>query len=122
MGNVHYLEQFTSRKKQTIQNESLSNISDSLGSWMARYIQLAVQGVRSEEVMKKVTLHLNRFLEFFEKSYGHDRISACLKRDIIAWQKEIRELGVHHQLSTTTSVLYRLLPVGSMVKISMSFR
>ncbi|WAH36487.1 tyrosine-type recombinase/integrase [Alicyclobacillus dauci] len=54
----------------------------------------AVNGIRSEEVAKKIFLHLNRFLDFFLINYGHDRISACLKRDVIGWQRHLCEQGL----------------------------
>ncbi|MBV9280013.1 MAG: tyrosine-type recombinase/integrase [Chloroflexi bacterium] len=42
----------------------------------------------------KITLHLQRFLTFFSDRYGHDRSSACLKRDVVAWQTQLREGGL----------------------------
>lgn len=62
---------------------------DSLKAWMDYYQRLAVQGVRSTAVADKIALHLLRFREFFEKNYGHDRISTCLHRDVLAWQSHL---------------------------------
>lgn len=62
---------------------------DSLAVWAERYQQLAVAGVRSESVAQKIALHLARFLQFFRAAYGHDRLSACLRRDVVAWQQEL---------------------------------
>lgn len=45
--------------------------------------------------MKKAILHFNRFLTFFKQAYGHERISACLKRDVIAWQSFLEDTGFH---------------------------
>ncbi len=59
---------------------------DSLTYWIQKYRELAVNGIRSEAVGKKITLHLNRFLSFFKDTYGHDRVSTCLRRDALAWQ------------------------------------
>jgi len=59
---------------------------DSLDGWFRRYQQLAVLGVRSAVVAHKIALHLDRFQCFFRDRYGHDRISACLRRDVAAWQ------------------------------------
>jgi integrase len=56
---------------------------------MAHYLRLAVTGVRSEAVTDKISLHLKRFLTFFHERYGHERISACLKRDVLAWQRSL---------------------------------
>jgi len=88
--NLVYLEKFTSRKVET----SFHEVPDSLSAWMERYIQLAIIGVRSEGVAQKINLHLRRFQEFFLAIYGHDRISVCLKRDVVAWQSALREQGL----------------------------
>jgi integrase len=61
---------------------------------MAHYLRLAVTGVRSEAVADKIALHLQRFLSFFSDRYGHDRLSACLKRDVVAWQQRLRGEGL----------------------------
>lgn len=90
--NILYLGKFTSRKD----NRFLNEIPDSLGDWMERYFQMAVKGVRSEAVSKKIVLHLQRFKKFFTEFYGHDRISTCLKRDVVAWQSSLREYGFAH--------------------------
>lgn len=77
--------------------ESLAqSVPDSLSSWIQQYLQLAVQGVRSDEVAQKIALHLQRFTAFFEQSYGHERISVCLRRDIAAWQQSLRSDGLAH--------------------------
>src|SRR4051794_19046277 len=62
---------------------------DSLGVWVERYQQLAVAGVRSEEVARKIALQLGRFVAFYKDAYGHDRVSTCLKRDVVAWQQSL---------------------------------
>src|SRR5712692_9485112 len=63
---------------------------DSLSVWSARYQQLAVAGVRSAEVAKKIALQLGRFIAFYQDAYGHDRVSTCLKRDVVAWQEHLQ--------------------------------
>lgn len=50
---------------------------------------MAVHGVRSEEVEAKIALHLDRFLTFFVDAYGHDRASACLRRDVAAQRRAL---------------------------------
>src|SRR5437868_12419394 len=67
---------------------------DSLATWAARYQQLAVAGVRSEEVAKKIALQVGRFLRFYRDAYGHDRASTCLKRDVVAWQQHLQDQGL----------------------------
>src|SRR5579859_735619 len=67
---------------------------DSLAIWAERYQQLAVAGVRSEEVAKKLALQLGRFIAFYREAYGHDRASTCLKRDVVAWQQHLQEQGL----------------------------
>jgi integrase len=60
---------------------------------MARYLTFAVVGVRSPAVAEKIALHLDRFLQSFTASYAHERISTVLKRDILAWQRTLKEHG-----------------------------
>jgi hypothetical protein len=58
-------------------------VPDSLPAWMARYLTFAIVGVRSPAVAEKIALHLDRFIQFFIDSYGHDRISTeCLRTPI----------------------------------------
>ena len=65
---------------------------DTLAAWMHHYQQLAVIGIRSPAVAHKIALHLERFRTFFHAAYGHDRISTCLRRDVLAWQAHLRAL------------------------------
>lgn len=69
---------------------------DSLATWMIRYQQLAVAGVRSPAVAHKIALHLERFRAHFLAAYGHDRISTCLRRDVVAWQTHLLDLELAH--------------------------
>lgn len=64
--------------------------SDSLREWMTNYLQMAVAGVRTEEVSRKIKLHLHRFQTFFEARYGQEHISSCVKRDVVAWQQYLQ--------------------------------
>ena len=73
---------------------------DSLTYWVQKYKELAVNGVRSEAVGKKIALHLNRFLSLFKDAYGHDRISTCLRRDALTWQAA---LSKHYAASTVNN-------------------
>jgi integrase len=59
---------------------------ESLTVWIEAYQALAIVGVRSDAVAKKIALQLGRFARFFEGQYGHERIGACLKRDVVGWQ------------------------------------
>ncbi len=85
---VVYLEKFTSRKDKPSQ-PPLSETSDSLSGWVGRYLELAVVGVRSQTVAEKAALHLGRFVGFFGDAYGHERISAVVRRDVQAWQRSL---------------------------------
>jgi integrase len=67
---------------------------DSLSVWSERYQQLAVAGVRSEEVTRKIALQLNRFIAFYKEGYGHDRVSTALRRDVVAWQEQLVGQGL----------------------------
>jgi len=67
---------------------------DSLAAWRERYRAVAVAGVRSAAVAGKIGLHLARFVTFFRGAYGHDRLSTCLRRDVLAWQAALVEQGL----------------------------
>ncbi len=87
---VVYLEKFTSRKDKRPELR-LDETADSISSWVGRYLELAVVGVRSRTVAEKAALHLGRFVGFFEDSYGHDRISTLVRRDVQGWQRSLTE-------------------------------
>jgi integrase len=90
---VVYLEKFTSRKDRRPE-PGFSETPDSLASWVGRYLELAVVGVRSETVAEKAALHLGRFVAFFKEGYGHDRISTVVRRDVQEWQRSLVEQGL----------------------------
>jgi integrase len=90
---IVYLKKFTSRKDRRPEPR-LNETPDSLSAWVGRYLELAVVGVRSETVAEKAALHLGRFVGFFEEAYGHDRISAMVRRDVQGWQKSLVEQGL----------------------------
>ena len=90
---VVYLEKFTSRKDKHPEL-GLDETPDSLRDWVGRYLELAVVGVRSKTVAEKAALHLGRFVEFFEKAYGHDRISTVVRRDVQTWQRSLVDIGL----------------------------
>ena len=69
-------------------------LPDSLIAWRDYYLQVAVQGIRSEEVTEKIRLHLQRFQQFFEQRYGQERMSSCVKRDVLAWQQSLEAQGL----------------------------
>jgi site-specific recombinase XerD len=94
--NVRYLDKITSRKMQEALRREIASIPDALSAWIANYLQFAVVGVRSEAVAQKIALHLARFQAFFVDAYGHDRISTCLKRDVVAWQHHLEAQGLAH--------------------------
>ena len=96
--------------------------------WISQFLQLAVKGIRSEEVTKKIQLHLERFRSFFIESYGHEQMERCLKRDVLAWQKVLLQNGFAHStvnnhlasLSAFTTWVYSqapsVFPLGDPVK------
>jgi integrase len=90
---VVYLEKFTSRK-DSHSDPRLSETPDSLQDWVGRYLELAVVGIRSRTVAEKAALHLGRFVSFFEEAYGHDRITAVVRRDVQAWQRSLVDWGL----------------------------
>jgi integrase len=70
---------------------SIETGPDSIGYWVERYLELAVTGLRPAASAKKIILHLERFQQFFVGTYGHDRLSACLRRDVQTWQTSLRQ-------------------------------
>jgi Phage integrase, N-terminal SAM-like domain len=126
--NITYLDKFALRKVQPGVPALSENPPDSLKDWMELFLRLAVTGVRSEEVARKIALHLARFQKFFQTSYGHNRISTCLRRDVVAWQEDLLSGGLAHStvnnhiasLSAFTTWVYTLnpniFPVGDPAK------
>lgn len=51
---------------------------------MEVYLETVIRGVRSHEIAGKIEMHLERFVAFFLKRYGHEHISTVLKRDVLA--------------------------------------
>jgi site-specific recombinase XerD len=85
---------FTSRKTRQLDSLPTLPQGESCSDWIAAYLNLAIQGVRSAEVSRKIALHLDRFQQFFVTAYGHDRLSHCLKRDVLAWQRVLQDQGL----------------------------
>lgn len=103
-------------------------LPDSLAAWIRHYTQCAITGVRSPAVAQKIALHLDRFLAFFTHTYGHDRISTCLRRDVLAWQTALQTAGlapatVNNHLASLSAFstwvhaqVPRLFPLGDPAK------
>jgi integrase len=62
---------------------------DSIEDWAGRYLDAAVRGVRSAEVADKIALHLARFRDHFHTVHGHDRLSAVVRREVVAWRDQL---------------------------------
>lgn len=75
-----------SRKVQQVLERPLALLSDRCADWIAAYLRLTIQGVRSEGVTQKITLHLQRFHTFLLEHYSHDWLSTCVRRDVVSWQ------------------------------------
>ena len=54
-------------------------------AWAARYEELALTGVRSQEVTERIALHLHRFAEYLEATYGHEKLASMVRRDVVGW-------------------------------------
>ena len=66
---------------------------DSLAAWTQRYLDLAVRGVRSDEVTGKIDRHLERFTGWLTTGLGHDRVSAVTPREVAAWRDHLAAEG-----------------------------
>ncbi|MBX9568972.1 MAG: tyrosine-type recombinase/integrase [Candidatus Obscuribacterales bacterium] len=80
---------FTLRKVQPLFSSQENPPHDSLNYWIEQFLSLAIQDVRSSGVAKKIELHLHRFQEFTLDRYGHERMSTCLRRDVLSWQNHL---------------------------------
>lgn len=82
---------------------------DSVTSWGARYRDLALVGVRSEEVTARIVLHVGRFAEYLTATYGHDRLSSLVRRDVVGWRDQLAKTlaasTVNHHLASASGFL-----------------
>src|ERR1700730_16779458 len=78
--------------------------ADSLASWTRRYLDLAVRGVRSDEVTGKIARHLDRFTAWLTDGLGHDRISAVTPREVAAWRAHRAAHATTGRGGTTTAM------------------
>ncbi len=67
---------------------------DRCAEWVAAYLRLTIQGVRSGAETQKITLHLQRFHTFLLERYGHDRLSTCVRRGVATWQQALQAQGL----------------------------
>jgi site-specific recombinase XerD len=82
----------TSRKVIDL-DRGLVQLDDSLTEWTQRYLDLAVRGVRSDEVTGKIARHLERFTSWLTAGLGHDRVSAVTPREVAAWRDHLAAEG-----------------------------
>src|SRR4249919_1868897 len=81
----------------------LAGVDDSLTAWTQRYLDLAVRGVRSDEVTGKIARHLNRFTDWLTAGLGHDRVSAVTPREVAAWRDHLAAKGSVTRDGTATT-------------------
>jgi hypothetical protein len=82
----------TSRKMVDL-DRGLGEAGDSLAVWTQRYLDLAIRGVRSDEVTGEITRHLERFADWLTAGLGHDRVSAVTSREVAAWRDHLAAEG-----------------------------
>jgi hypothetical protein len=63
-------------------------------AWAARYEELALTGVRSREVTERIGLHLQRFAEYLEATYGDQRLGTVVRRDVVGWRDSLVASGL----------------------------
>jgi integrase len=95
--------EITSRKVAGL-DRGPGDADDSLTSWTQRYLDLAVRGVRSDEVTGKIARHLDRFTVWLTDGLGHDRISAVTPREIAAWRDHLAAHGNTGRDGITTAM------------------
>jgi len=79
---------------QAIPGSLPEDIADSLAGWATHYLVLAVVGVSSPAVTPALAPHGERFAAFFQERYDYDRITTCLRRDVLAWQRARTDQGL----------------------------
>src|SRR5271163_3629882 len=82
----------TSRKVTDL-DRGTAEAHDSVAAWTQRYLDLAVRGVRSDEVTGKIDRHLGRFAGWLATGLGHDRVSAVTLREVTAWRNYLAAEG-----------------------------
>jgi len=50
--------------------------------------------VRSREVTERIALHLRRFAAYLTASYGHERLEAVVRRDVVGWRDSLAASGL----------------------------
>ena len=63
--------------------------ADSIEDWAGRYLDAAVRGVRSTEVADKIALHLAQFADHVTAAHGHERLTAVVRREVVAWRTHL---------------------------------
>src|SRR5258708_30447963 len=82
---IVHLGQVVAQKEAQQRKHRLADLEDSCTVWIDAYLDLAVTGVRERPVVAQIARHLRRFAAWFRQRYGHQRLSLCLKRDVLAW-------------------------------------
>ena len=77
---------------------------DSVTAWTQRYLDLAVRGVRSDEVARKIARHLERFAAWCIAGLGHDRVSGVTPREVAAWRDHLAAEGNTGRGGTVTGM------------------
>lgn len=82
-----YLDRVVAQKKL----RTLAGLDDSFEAWIEIYLEMAVIGERSLAITNKIKLHLFRFRAWYTRRYGQDRLSLCLKSDVLAWLETLKQ-------------------------------
>jgi integrase len=93
----------TSRKVIDL-DRGLAEADDSVTAWTQRYLDLAVRGVRSDEVARKTARHLERFAAWCIAGLGHDRVSGVTPREVAAWRDHLAAVGNTGRGGTVTGM------------------
>ena len=80
-----HLDQVVAQKEAQQQKHYLAGLGDAFSAWVDTYLDLAVIGTRHHPVAAQIERHLRRFAIWFRQRYRHERLSLCLKRDVLAW-------------------------------------
>lgn len=66
---------------------------DHLAKWKESFMEEEIRGYRGIEIEQKIEKQLQRFIDFFQERYGHDRINGVTKRVVKAWLDHLYQHG-----------------------------
>lgn len=76
---------------------------DTLQHWKDQYLEVEIKGDRSREVEKKIDLQLQRFVDYLQKQFGHDKVTTIVQRTVKEWLASLYRDGKGFAPSTVNN-------------------